>query len=117
MLPGFYVFNTEAHPIDGAALHCCGADKQRDDARLQHLHDTLDVTALFELVDDASHDDVIEQYASQLLTPVDVDDSDDVAVPVDDRGAATAAVTPPEVTSQQVEGVTSARQLDESLGY
>ena len=104
MLPGFYVFNTEAHPIDGAALHCCGVDKQRDDARLQHLHDTLDVTALFELVDDASHDDVFEQYASQLLTPVDVDDSDDAAAPVNDRGAATAAVTPPEVTSQQVEG-------------
>ncbi|XP_078690236.1 ER degradation-enhancing alpha-mannosidase-like protein 2 isoform X1 [Branchiostoma floridae x Branchiostoma belcheri] len=44
---GGYVFNTEAHPIDPAALYCCSTFKQ-DQEELQKLHTTLDFASLLE---------------------------------------------------------------------
>ena len=35
---GGYVFNTEAHPVDLAAVHCCSAAKREEDQVIQvHL--------------------------------------------------------------------------------
>lgn len=47
---GSYVFNTEAHPIDLAAVHCCSAQKAREDAALHRFQEALDLGQL--LVDD-----------------------------------------------------------------
>jgi mannosidase alpha-like ER degradation enhancer 2 len=38
---GGYFFNTEAHPIDTAAVYCCSAAKKENDAILQSMHDKL----------------------------------------------------------------------------
>ena len=48
---GGYVFNTEAHPIDSAALYCCSAAKKEDDAILQDFHDNMDLLSVLGLVD------------------------------------------------------------------
>ena len=40
---GGYIFNTEAHPIDIAAVHCCSADKVEDERSLQNFHDNLNI--------------------------------------------------------------------------
>lgn len=37
IVSGGYVFNTEAHPIDAAALYCCSGNKYRDDMELDQL--------------------------------------------------------------------------------
>lgn len=42
---GGYIFNTEAHPIDVAAVYCCGVGKE-EDALLRHFHDSMDLIAL-----------------------------------------------------------------------
>uniref|UniRef100_A0A131XSZ1 alpha-1,2-Mannosidase n=1 Tax=Ixodes ricinus TaxID=34613 RepID=A0A131XSZ1_IXORI len=47
---GGYVFNTEAHPIDVAAVHCCSAHKVAEDAALERLEELLDLSKL--LVDE-----------------------------------------------------------------
>lgn len=43
---GAYVFNTEAHPIDVAAVHCCSADKAVEDRALQDFAEELDLSKL-----------------------------------------------------------------------
>ncbi|KAK8770403.1 hypothetical protein V5799_013130 [Amblyomma americanum] len=43
---GAYVFNTEAHPIDVAAVHCCSADKAAEDRALQDFAEELDLSRL-----------------------------------------------------------------------
>ncbi|WAR03730.1 EDEM2-like protein [Mya arenaria] len=48
---GSYIFNTEAHPIDTAALYCCSAEKKEHDLELQDFHDNLDLLTLFNLND------------------------------------------------------------------
>ena len=48
---GGYVFNTEAHPIDSAALYCCSAEKKQHDKVLQDFHDNLDLLALLDIVE------------------------------------------------------------------
>lgn len=48
---GGYIFNTEAHPIDMAAMYCCSAQKKQDDLILQDLHDNLDLLTLLDIVD------------------------------------------------------------------
>ncbi|XP_059170885.1 uncharacterized protein LOC131952295 [Physella acuta] len=48
---GGYVFNTEAHPIDLAAVHCCSAFKKEEERVLQEFHDNLDLLSLFSLVE------------------------------------------------------------------
>lgn len=54
---GGYFFNTEAHPIDSAAVYCCSAEKKADDAELQSMHDNLDLLTLLEILD--STEDII----------------------------------------------------------
>ncbi|BFZ05088.1 hypothetical protein BsWGS_08127 [Bradybaena similaris] len=49
---GGYIFNTEAHPIDLAAVHCCSAAKKQDDQLLQNFHDNLDLLSLLDIVDE-----------------------------------------------------------------
>ena len=49
--PGGYVFNTEAHPIDTAALYCCSAEKNADDLSIHELHDNIDLLELLGLDD------------------------------------------------------------------
>ncbi|CAH1785924.1 unnamed protein product [Owenia fusiformis] len=51
---GGYVFNTEAHPIDPAALYCCSAEKKEQDKLLQEMHDEMDLLELLELTDSAA---------------------------------------------------------------
>lgn len=43
---GGYVFNTEAHPIDVAAVHCCSADKAAEDHALREFARGLDLSKL-----------------------------------------------------------------------
>ena len=45
------MFNTEAHPIDTAALYCCSAEKNADDASIDELHDNIDLLQLLGLDD------------------------------------------------------------------
>ncbi|CAI9725282.1 degradation-enhancing alpha-mannosidase 2 [Octopus vulgaris] len=52
---GGYVFNTEGHPIDVAAVHCCSAVKKKDDDILFKLHDNLDLLALLGATDEGQH--------------------------------------------------------------
>ncbi|XP_013787875.1 ER degradation-enhancing alpha-mannosidase-like protein 2 [Limulus polyphemus] len=40
---GSYIFNTEAHPIDIAAVYCCSAERKRQEDELQDLHDSLNL--------------------------------------------------------------------------
>ena len=51
IIAGGYVFNTEAHPIDIAALYCCSAERHDDLAALHDLHDNIDLLELLGLVD------------------------------------------------------------------
>ncbi|KAK2181936.1 hypothetical protein NP493_376g04020 [Ridgeia piscesae] len=48
---GGYVFNTEAHPIDTAALYCCSAEKTADDDSVGEMHDNIDLLELLQLDD------------------------------------------------------------------
>ncbi|KAH3877235.1 ER degradation-enhancing alpha-mannosidase-like protein 2 [Dreissena polymorpha] len=48
---GSYIFNTEAHPIDTAAMYCCSAEKKEHDLELQEFQDNLDLLTLFDLND------------------------------------------------------------------
>ncbi|CAL1535448.1 unnamed protein product [Lymnaea stagnalis] len=48
---GGYIFNTEAHPIDLAAVHCCSAVKKEEDRLLQDFHNNLDIVTLLNLFD------------------------------------------------------------------
>ncbi|XP_076471092.1 ER degradation-enhancing alpha-mannosidase-like protein 2 [Babylonia areolata] len=49
---GGYVFNTEAHPIDLAAVHCCSAQKKEEESVLQNFHDNLNLLELLDIVQD-----------------------------------------------------------------
>ena len=51
---GSYIFNTEGHPFDTAALYCCSAEKKEDDAKLQDFHDNLDLLSLLDLDDNTN---------------------------------------------------------------
>lgn len=43
---GAYIFNTEAHPMDIAAVHCCSAGKKEADKTIQEMHDHMDLLSL-----------------------------------------------------------------------
>lgn len=43
---GGYVFNTEAHPIDAAALYCCSADRQRQLQEMETIMSDIDLLQL-----------------------------------------------------------------------
>ena len=45
------MFNTEAHPVDAAALYCCSAEKKTHDALIQRFHDNVDLLTLLGLVE------------------------------------------------------------------
>ncbi len=47
---GGYVFNTEAHPVDAAALYCCSAERKQDRHLIHDFHDNVDLLALLDLV-------------------------------------------------------------------
>ena len=49
---GGYFFNTEAHPIDVAAVYCCSAQKKKDDEELEKMHNEIDLLSLLELSPD-----------------------------------------------------------------
>ena len=46
---GGYVFNTEAHPIDIAAVYCCSSQKTVQDSVITHFQDNLDLYSVLEL--------------------------------------------------------------------
>lgn len=43
---GAYVFNTEAHPVDVAAVHCCSVDKALEDQALRDFAKEFDLSKL-----------------------------------------------------------------------
>ncbi len=47
------MFNTEAHPIDTAALYCCSAERKEHDKLIHDFHDNVDLLALLDILDDA----------------------------------------------------------------
>jgi len=53
------VFNTEAHPIDAAALYCCSGEKYRDDIKLDQLQTGKNILATLNIT---SHDDSIDRH-------------------------------------------------------
>ncbi|KAK6191386.1 hypothetical protein SNE40_003090 [Patella caerulea] len=48
---GAYIFNTEAHPIDMAAVHCCSAQKNEEDRILQEFHDNINLLELLDITE------------------------------------------------------------------
>lgn len=69
---GGYVFNTEAHPIDSAALYCCSAEKKQHDKVLQDFHDNLDLLALLDIVetqDDMFSMDSLPKPSQKSINP------------------------------------------------
>ncbi|XP_041366151.1 ER degradation-enhancing alpha-mannosidase-like protein 2 [Gigantopelta aegis] len=46
---GGYIFNTEAHPLDLAAVHCCSAKKKEEGHILQTFHDNLNLLELLDI--------------------------------------------------------------------
>lgn len=48
---GGYIFNTEAHPIDTAAVYCCSSRKQKADDILQQFRNRLDLSAILGFTD------------------------------------------------------------------
>ncbi|KAK7480421.1 hypothetical protein BaRGS_00028340 [Batillaria attramentaria] len=50
---GGYIFNTEAHPMDLAAVHCCSAQKKEEEEILWHFHDNLNLLELLDIGRDA----------------------------------------------------------------
>ncbi|GFO26847.1 alpha-1,2-mannosidase [Plakobranchus ocellatus] len=53
---GGYVFNTEAHPLDLAAVHCCSAEKREEDRVLQEMADNIDLLALLGITNEDNYD-------------------------------------------------------------
>lgn len=48
-LAGGYVFNTEAHPLDPAALYCCGTKRNNDLRLLKNFENEINLLDLIEL--------------------------------------------------------------------
>ncbi|XP_067141881.1 ER degradation-enhancing alpha-mannosidase-like protein 2 isoform X1 [Centruroides vittatus] len=46
---GSYIFNTEGHPIDTAAVYCCSAEKKEQDKLQQNFQDSLDLLSILEI--------------------------------------------------------------------
>lgn len=72
-IPGSYIFNTEAHPIDTAALYCCSAEKKEHDLDLQNFYDNLDLLTLFNLYEDT---DKVEGVRWSTYKKRNIGDSD-----------------------------------------
>lgn len=67
---GAYVFNTEAHPVDVAAVHCCSADKASEDQALRDFAKEFDLSKL--LVDEHRDD-----FIKPLRVKENIDGTDD----------------------------------------
>ena len=66
------MFNTEAHPIDSAALYCCSAEKKQHDKVLQDFHDNVDLLALLDIVeseDDMFSMDMLPESSQKSINP------------------------------------------------
>ncbi|CAD5231790.1 unnamed protein product [Bursaphelenchus xylophilus] len=48
---GGWIFNTEAHPIDPAALYCCGAKRTKDELLIQKFRENIDFVSFLDLSD------------------------------------------------------------------
>jgi hypothetical protein len=70
---GFYVFNTEAHPIDGAALDCCMTLKSQNNEPLKTLFDTIDLKTILERYLDLSTNTEFEVH--------DIDETENLVEP------------------------------------
>lgn len=57
---GGYVFNTEAHPIDIAAVYCCSSQKTVEDSVIAHFQDNLDLYSILEL--NNNNDNLLKLY-------------------------------------------------------
>lgn len=68
---GAYVFNTEAHPVDVAAVHCCSVDKALEDQALRDFAKEFDVSKL--LVDEHRDD-----FIKPLRVSENTGDADDI---------------------------------------
>uniref|UniRef100_A0A131YLI7 alpha-1,2-Mannosidase n=1 Tax=Rhipicephalus appendiculatus TaxID=34631 RepID=A0A131YLI7_RHIAP len=68
---GAYVFNTEAHPVDVAAVHCCSVDKALEDQALRDFAKEFDVSKL--LVDEHRDD-----FIKPLRVSENMGDADDI---------------------------------------
>ena len=63
VLLGGYVFNTEAHPIDAAALYCCSSEKYRDDVELDRIQAGNNILATLNVT---SLDDDVDKYFDEV---------------------------------------------------
>jgi mannosidase alpha-like ER degradation enhancer 2 len=74
---GGYVFNTEAHLIDIAAVYCCSHQKNFEDSILSEFQNNLDLHSLFGLHSKSS--DLLEgirvKYSSLMSNELDISDS------------------------------------------
>uniref|UniRef100_A0A6M2CNA5 alpha-1,2-Mannosidase n=1 Tax=Rhipicephalus microplus TaxID=6941 RepID=A0A6M2CNA5_RHIMP len=68
---GAYIFNTEAHPVDVAAVHCCSVDKALEDQALRDFAKEFDVSKL--LLDEHRDD-----FIKPLRVSENVGDTDDI---------------------------------------
>lgn len=82
---GGYIFNTEGHPIDLAAVHCCSAVRKKDDDILFDLHDNLNLLSLFGATDDA------DQYRGQKWEKKKKDEEDSQSASVKSKRDAKSA--------------------------
>lgn len=100
---GGYVFNTEAHPIDIAAVHCCSADKVTEDAALERLEELLDLSKL-----------LVDQRREEFVRPLDEVPGDDLR----DSEGADAEDRAESVCSNSAESgeATVARDVDAHTG-
>uniref|UniRef100_A0A915BUK3 Aminoacyl-tRNA synthetase class II (D/K/N) domain-containing protein n=1 Tax=Parascaris univalens TaxID=6257 RepID=A0A915BUK3_PARUN len=48
---GGYIFNTEAHPLDPAAIYCCSAKRNSDIEKVAKFEDSIDLTDLIDITD------------------------------------------------------------------
>ncbi|KIH50409.1 hypothetical protein ANCDUO_19512 [Ancylostoma duodenale] len=51
---GGYIFNTEAHPIDPAIVHCCSAQRQAEREAVQKWEDHYDLLSILDHHDSIS---------------------------------------------------------------
>jgi mannosidase alpha-like ER degradation enhancer 2 len=73
---GGYVFNTEAHLIDIAAVYCCSHQKNFEDNILSEFQNNLDLYSLFGLHSKSKSSDLLQgiraKYSSQISNELDI---------------------------------------------
>lgn len=68
------MFNTEAHPIDTAALYCCSADRQRQMQEMEAILSDIDLLQLMGI--DKDMDNVVwkRRHRNANENPVEVEE-------------------------------------------